>query len=297
MKGLFKTKWTISQMTRPSSIKTIFGLLSNPMHYYAGILLKLVPGLSKRIVEIRFKSGYKVHLKDFMSFYIFNEIFVDGCYDVVEGMRERPTIMEVGGNTGYFAMRMKQLFPDATIYSFEPFTPVFKEMLKNLEMNDIKNVHPIQEAVSDESGTIKLFIHPTNIGGHSIFKEGVGDNYVEVPVKTLTQVFEEHDIDRIDLLKLDCEGAEYPIITSMTREIASKIMNLVYEPTPSQYSVKELNSHLENLGYNISEHQGMMVAKSTRFETITFKNEKKEMFLSKLLEKPFITSLNYKSDI
>ncbi len=66
---------------------------------------------------------------------------------------------------------------------------------------------------------------------------------------------------RVDLLKLDCEGAEKDIILSITPDHAKRIENIYYEATHYLYHPSLLNSHLENLGYNITERHGIFKAK------------------------------------
>jgi len=70
-----------------------------------------------------------------MSSYIFREIFIDECYD--EALQsittDFPYILEIGGNTGLFALRSKTLYPKAHIHSFEPEAQnysAFKSLIK-----------------------------------------------------------------------------------------------------------------------------------------------------------------------
>jgi hypothetical protein len=61
-------------------------------------------------------------------------------------------------------------------------------------------------------------------------------------------------------LKLDCEGAELEIIASINKEMAARIENILFEPTPSLYNVNELIEHLERIGYGVSRHKGLYLA-------------------------------------
>ena len=54
-------------------------------------------------------------VKEFMTLYIYKEIFVEGCYDLSLATDPAPFIIDVGANTGLFIIRMKQLYPNAKV--------------------------------------------------------------------------------------------------------------------------------------------------------------------------------------
>jgi len=66
---------------------------------------------------------------------------------------------------------------------------------------------------------------------------------------------------KIDLLKLDCEGAEKRILMSLTPAHAQRIERIVYEPMAASYSPKEIASHLGGLGYALSYRKGVVWAR------------------------------------
>ena len=153
-----------------------------------------------------------------MSFYIYSEIFLDLCYDV-ELNSKKPVIIDVGANTGYFALRMKQLYPAAKIICFEPYPPCVIQLRETIEINQLENIEIKELAVSDKKEKSKLYVHPSNIAGHSIFSENVSENYVDIESITLHDLVGMLKTQACDLLKLDCEGAEYPILKSINPEL------------------------------------------------------------------------------
>jgi FkbM family methyltransferase len=185
-----------------------------------------------------------------MSLFIYHEIFIDKAYDL-EMPKNDPTIIDVGGNIGLFILRYKYLYPKSKVYSFEPVPTNYEELLDIINSNKLTDVVPVNKAIMDKKGKINLFLSPTNHAGHSVFKEISGERFVEVDTTTLEIVFTSYNISKCDLLKLDCEGAEYEILKSINQEMALKINTIIYEPTHKLYSVNELNSYLETLGYHI----------------------------------------------
>nr|NQU90030.1 FkbM family methyltransferase [Bacteroidota bacterium] len=194
-----------------------------------------------------------------MSIFIYQEIFIDKAYDL-EINTSNPVILDVGGNIGLFALRMKSLYPESRVYSYEPDPDNFNLLLETIEINHLKNIVPVNKAIMDKIGTVKLYLCPTNHAGHSVYKEISGDKFVETETTTLESVFSDNDITFCDLLKLDCEGAEYEILKSLNSEMASKIHTIIYEPTHKLYSVDRLNSLLEELGYSIKKRRQLIIA-------------------------------------
>jgi FkbM family methyltransferase len=256
----FKLNWTIKQLSDGKGFAAHKALLKSPWAFYCALFAKLIPDVYNAPIKLTLKNGYVVSIREFMNLYFYKEIFIDGCYDVATIENNAPTIIEIGANTGLFALRMKSNYPEAEILSYEPYPPNYMALLDTLMTNNITKVTPIQKAVSDSPGQSKLYIHPTNIGGHSLFEENAGEAFVEVETTTLEHIISEHDIKVCDLLKLDCGGAEYPILKSLTNSLAFKIRTIIYEPTHSQYSVDALNSHLSGLGYQLTNHHGLVVA-------------------------------------
>lgn len=256
----FRLNWTIKQFSNINGFSKHKAVLKSPWNFYIALILKFIPGIHKKPIYFEFRNGGRIKISEFMSIYIYNEIFVDGCYDNLPVKSNNPVVIEIGANTGFFVLRIKTTYPNAQVISFEPYPPNFSALLETITLNNIENVTPIQKAVSDRAGNIKLYIHPTNIGGHSIFMEHAGDNYVDVETTTIDSILSDYGISGCDLLKLDCEGAEYPILKSFTMQIADKVRNIIFEPTYDLYSFDEINLFLKELGYNIKTQNGLIVA-------------------------------------
>lgn len=257
MKGSFKLNWIFEQFTSFEKIKKQRKMLKNPCLFYFGSILKLFPFFKNLIITLKFKDGKRVKIYDFMSFYIYTEIFIDKCYDVELNV-DNPVIFDVGANTGFFALRMKQLYPNSKIYCFEPYPPCINQLNETIKMNALSDIQVLPIAISDQSGKSKLFIHPTNIGGHSIFSENVSENFVEIEMLTLAEAIKVNTVNnKCDLLKLDCEGAEFPIIKSLNLDLSKKFEHIIYEPTYDSYDINELNNYIKSLEYKIEPQQSL----------------------------------------
>jgi FkbM family methyltransferase len=114
-------------------------------------------------------------------------------------------------------------------------------------------------AISGSSGKRKLYLGDTgSSGGHSLFNENsAASNIKEVSTMSIGDLMTELKMERIDFLKLDCEGAENEIIDSLNNDTASRILNIVMEfhkvdDRKPEYMIKKLHA----LGYQTKSENG-----------------------------------------
>ena len=257
----WRFKWALAEVCNFSNYSRHNQILHSSWKFWLALLLKLVPHLWPFQIQLHLKRGGVVSVNEFMTLYIYKEIFVDGCYDVPLSMSSEPLIVDVGANTGLFIIRMKQLYPRSHVFGYEPMPSNYTQLRRNLELSKCHDCQIFRRGVAGIARKDKLFIHRSNIGGHSIHKsEAGGDDYIEVDLVDVYGMLEPLNGMPCDLLKLDCEGAEYEIIKSISKEMAKKIKKIVFEITPSLYDTNEVATHLGNIGYRVSRHQGLWLA-------------------------------------
>jgi hypothetical protein len=84
---------------------------------------------------------------------------------------------------------------------------------KNIEVNNIKNIEPIQKAVSDCEGKEKLYVDKYSNASHSFYTPGT-KNFIEVDTIKL-----DNQNMKVDFIKIDVEGAERKVLKGMTKLI------------------------------------------------------------------------------
>src|SRR5206468_8154676 len=110
--AFWRVRWMASQLADFDGFRRHAAILSNPTSFYWGMLATLRDHALKQPMVLRLLDGGIIRIPQFMNLYVYKEIFVDRCYDVPLG-RTDPNIVDVGANTGLFALRMKQLYPQA----------------------------------------------------------------------------------------------------------------------------------------------------------------------------------------
>jgi FkbM family methyltransferase len=159
----------------------------------------------KLLKDIRFLD-FRFDVPDLVSFvWQFKELFVDEIYKFDSKNKEH-IIYDCGANIGMSCLYFKKLYPNAKIKAFEADLKIANILKENLRKNDIlKNVEIINSAVwIDENG---LEFSSEGADGGSIYGN---DNKVKISSIRLKDFLEKEK--KIDMLKMDIEGAEYDVL-------------------------------------------------------------------------------------
>jgi FkbM family methyltransferase len=167
---------------------------------------------NKEICERFF--GYKVLGLDYSSLdFLYKELFCSGDY-FFKTPSKSPVIIDCGANIGMATLYFKKLFPTAKIIAFEANPHVYQILKKNMENNNLFDVEINNVALYDEEKEVSFFTadQSGNLRG-SIRQERGGKNKITVQAKKLSNYIRQ--INRIDLIKIDVEGAEVNIINDL----------------------------------------------------------------------------------
>ena len=145
------------------------------------------------------------------------------------------TIFDVGAYIGEVTRNYMNMFPYARIYCFEPYAESFRQLEK---LSENRMVRTYQTAVSDHTGKTKLHIN-TDLTCNSFFSrpksgpvyypekaQNVGE--IEVDTTTIDSFCEKKNIERIDILKLDVEGAEKKVLNGAFEKLSKHNIYLIY---------------------------------------------------------------------
>lgn len=180
---------------------------------------------------------------------ILKEIYLDKIYAPYFLGKKDLTILDVGANIGlatnYFAKYGK-------VYAVEPCQEHFDCLTKMVEFNELKNVTPIQYAISTTNGEA-TFYHSPNSTANSFFKMVEGADSEIVKTHTLGELFKEYKLEHVDFMKLDIEGSEYDVLGSDTfDEVADKIDAIMGETHKwANRNPGQVYQALQNRGFKV----------------------------------------------
>lgn len=177
--------------------------------------------------------GFRVRVRRLASDEHFvRDILVDREYNP-PGYEIHPedVVIDIGGNIGAFALLAARSSPRGKVITVEPVRDSFRLLTKNVSLNHLDNVVPIQAAVSTGRGLVPIYLSDHGTGLHSLVPElaSGGSDHELVEAIGLEDIFDQHEISRCDFLKLDCEGAEFSILHSLPAELYQRIEKVVLE--------------------------------------------------------------------
>jgi FkbM family methyltransferase len=161
------------------------------------------------------------------------------------------TVVDIGANIGLFSIRAAPLA--RRVVALEPLPDHFALLQENLRDPRFRHVVAVPKALSGRSGPLDLWVSP-NPGGHSILPDvAKGTSAIRVDAVTFRDLFADHSIDRCDLLKIDCEGAEYESLAAMPDELWPCIrrIHMEFHQGPPGWSGETLAALLRERGYRV----------------------------------------------
>jgi FkbM family methyltransferase len=162
----------------------------------------------KEIFDKFGKMGVRYWNSDLRVFY---QIFIEENYYFFPNGFKPNVIVDLGANVGYSTLWYRKYFPHAKIIALEPEANNFKILLNNIESKE--GISALQKAIwhKDEELYIK---NPEALSWSfetSKLKEKNSQRIVGITIDSLMSQFE---IDKIDLLKIDIEGAEFDLFSN-----------------------------------------------------------------------------------
>jgi len=127
------------------------------------------------------------------------------------------TFVDVGAHIGYYSLLASiKVGPKGKIYSFEPEPNNYNFLIRNIMLNDCKNIFAIQKAVADFTGKANFVIAPYSVS-HSLYPDETVPNIatIQVEVVSLDDFFSQLGWPKVDVVKMDIEGAEVRALRGM----------------------------------------------------------------------------------
>jgi FkbM family methyltransferase len=171
----------------------------------------------------------------------FHEIVIDDCYHLNEIKEPVRTILDIGANIGPFAIAARHHFPTATIHCYEPNRALEKHLAAHC--SGIGAQYFI-EAVGSKGAAVSLR-----------YKNRSMDTEIKLDTNgsTMQTAFADAvaKLGVVDLLKLDCEGAEWDIFSDSVPWAKVHRLRMEYHLWAKPNStVRAVEAVLRDLGFN-----------------------------------------------
>jgi FkbM family methyltransferase len=190
---------------------------------------------------------------------------------IMKNLKLGETFMDIGANNGYYTILAAELVgPTGKVISIEPNPDAFQRLLHNIEINNLKNIIPLNIALSDKDGKATLYLNDGSENGvASLIKGEQSKPFFEVELKRFDDLFED---EKINIIKMDVEGSEINIIRTAENYIEShKGIKIIMEWNPSYRTNNDFNylSRLFHINLLLPEKKsGFEINEITEFKQL-----------------------------
>ena len=143
--------------------------------------------------------------------------------------------VDAGANFGIYTLLASKIVGEAgRVISFEPSSRVFPVLRRNIALNGFKNVSALQVALTDKRGRARLYYHSA-VGCDSLGKDASFDpdaHAEEIGTEALDNVLKQTSVERVDVIKLDVQGAEELALRGANEIVASMRPVVIFEFFP-----------------------------------------------------------------
>jgi amino acid adenylation domain-containing protein/FkbM family methyltransferase len=198
------------------------------------------------------------------------------------------TVVDVGANIGLFTLFASSRNPDGRLYAFEPLPPLHDSLRRNVELHGLdaklfdcglgateheetftfyphNTVNSTRAATAPEArDLVRAYLRnkakPADGPRSGAAAEDLIDEIVEsrlesrsftCRVRTFSEIIEQEAIDRIDLMKIDVEGAEHEVLKGIRPEHWPRIRQLAIELHDVDGRLAEVEGFLKGHGFEV----------------------------------------------
>jgi FkbM family methyltransferase len=211
--------------------------------------------------------------------------FIGGCIEPNEFyflnsiLSEGMVMLDIGANHGIFSIfASPRIGAKGRIFAFEPSLREVGRLRANIRLNSFENIEVVQSAAGDENGVIELTIAgddhegQNTLGGFAYTSTKRVDTQ-KVQIQKLDDFVSQKKLARLDIIKMDVEGAEFKALAGAKETLLRFKPILLLELQEQSLALqgsseKAVVDFLKKLGYTIydfsSETGGLIQSKSDR---------------------------------
>ncbi len=252
----------------------VLGMLRNVQNFPAYLLHKWSIRRKEPFI-LRARGGISVEVPDRMM-HTAKELFFTDDYRLdtikgeVTGFSERPIVVDVGANVGYFAAFCLTRFPKARVICVEPIPANIALLKTNQGLNLNKDWKIFEGAVSGTDGEITMKFDDSDsfTTAASVYDMSTGADEIAVRSLPLEKLMEAYELNVIHILKLDCEGSEYDVLYSLEPATLNRIAFIsmeTHEVDPEQKNHRALVTWFGNNGWETDVVRSKVLATNPAF--------------------------------
>ncbi len=185
-----------------------------------------------------------------VDFGFIRDIFEQQSYTAFPEMEigEADTVVDAGANVGAFTLFAAVHAAQGRVIALEPNGSLVRELVRNIGLNSLTNVEVVQAALSATDGTAVLWHAQTGSGNDSLIR-GNSQEGEKVTTLSFPRLMELYQLDRVDFLKVDIEGAEWEIFSEAPW--LGRVKRIALEVHGEHGDAQFLRSRLRSAGFRV----------------------------------------------
>jgi FkbM family methyltransferase len=174
------------------------------------------------------------------------------------------TLADVGANIGEITLLAAKRLSKGRVLAFEPTPRVFAQLERNVAFNNFSSVELFNYGLYDQTASLPVYAlddHPfgtRNDGVTSLFSAGNDRTETLVPLRKFDDVASELGLARLDVMKIDVEGAEWMVLRGAENSIKKFRPAIIaeisaYKFRRAGYTPEDLLGYLNTLNYEVRD--------------------------------------------
>ncbi len=199
-------------------------------------------------------------------------------------LRPDMVFADIGANIGEITLIAAKRVPKGKVLSFEPSPDLFAQLSRNVALNRFGGVALHNLGLFDRCGSLPLYLREDNPYGtrndgvSSLFSNGAICRENTVPLRRFDDVAEEGGLTRLDLMKIDVEGAELMVLRgaeNSLRRFRPVIVTEIAEQNfrNAGYSREDLFACLRSMDYQVPPAERVLRDVPDECDAICFPRE------------------------
>ncbi len=184
------------------------------------------------------------------------EVFAEDEYAMAwfgQGLPEDPVLVDVGAHIGCFSVAFATRYPQARVHCYEPTPSTGAYLSRNVEQNGLAERVTVHHcAVAASTGVLVMADNGVGSGHNGVLHLGEeGAVSIEVPSVGWEDVVTEVG-GRVDVLKMDAEGAEYDVVLNASPRLWASVGRVVMEyHALAGHAFEEIEERLAGAGLHL----------------------------------------------
>ncbi|MFB0522639.1 MAG: FkbM family methyltransferase [Candidatus Bathyarchaeia archaeon] len=172
-------------------------------------------------------DGIRYDLVDYASFIIVTPEWESSIWNYLKP-KPGDTFLDVGAHIGKYSLKVAEMVQDhGMVIAIEPMPRNYSALVSGITSNGFRNVVALNIAAWSRNCMLSLFFGNSS-GTHSA-KGTFGSPHVEVYAKKMDDIIRRLNIDCVDWIKIDVEGAEFEVLSGLEDTIRNHKPRIIIE--------------------------------------------------------------------